>query len=83
MTNIGAEMLKAMGYEVKKVHGEDESSVDHAWLLVRNPVSREWTPYDLTRKGARVEEHHRVKLIVNDWEEIREQIESREGVREI
>lgn len=76
MTNIGAEMLKTMGYEVKKVHGEDENSVDHAWLLVKEPGSGEWNPYDLTRKGAKVGEHHRVKKIVSDWEEIRGEIES-------
>lgn len=76
MTNIGAEMLKTMGYEVKKVHGEDENSVDHAWLLVKEPGSGEWSPYDLTRKGAKVGEHHRVKKIVSDWEEIRGEIES-------
>jgi transglutaminase-like putative cysteine protease len=76
MTNIGAEMLKTMGYEVRKVHGEDENSVDHAWLLVKEPGSGEWNPYDLTRKGAKVGEYHRVKKIVSDWEEIREEIVS-------
>lgn len=75
MTNIGAEMLKTMGYEVRKVHGEDENSVDHAWLLVKEPGSGEWNSYDLTRKGAKVGEHHRVKKIVSDWGEIREEIE--------
>ena len=75
MTNIGAEMLRVMGYEVKKVHGENERSVDHAWLLVREPESQEWIPYDLTCKGVKVGEQHRVKVIVDDWEEIRGQIE--------
>ncbi len=74
IVNIGAEMLRHLGYEVKLIHGECKQSVDHAWLSVFEPKTNSWVEYDLTRKEADIPSTHTKKLEVNSWEEIEGQI---------
>ncbi len=75
MTNISAEILGHLGFEVKLIHGECKESVDHAWVSVFDPESKMWKEFDLTRKNAEVPSTHLKKSEVKSWEEIRKQIE--------
>ena len=73
LTNISAEMLRAVGFKVRLIHGENSKSVDHAWLSVYER-GRGWVQYDLTRKELDITPQHKVKLVCQDWNEIREEI---------
>lgn len=75
MVNIGAEMARSAGYKVKLVHGECAKSADHAWIMVQNPNNKKWEQYDLTQPDLKITPSHKIKKIVNSWEEIRDQIE--------
>jgi len=74
ITNISAEMLRHVGFEVKLVHGESEKSYNHAWISVRDPDTDSWVEFDLTRNDRDLPPAHKKKIEVNSWEEIREQI---------
>jgi tryptophan 2,3-dioxygenase len=76
MANMATAILRHLGYEVKLVHGESEDSVDHAWIAVRRPPEEKWVQYDLTQEYIDIPDTHREKRIVNDWSEIREQIDA-------
>lgn len=76
MTSVAAEMLRHAGLKVKLIHGENDTSVDHAWISVQEPESGEWYDYDLTRSDLRVPATHTEKLRVDSWEEIRSHIEA-------
>jgi len=71
-TNISAEMLRHLGYEVKKVHGSVPKSIHHAWISIKNPESDEWKQYDLTQKNNEVTSEHNVIAICDEWEEIKD-----------
>ncbi len=74
MTNISAAMLRHMGYKVKLVHGESDSSADHAWINVHDDDSNSWTEYDLQTSDERTRPGHIKKQEVDSWDEIKEQI---------
>jgi len=73
LTNISAEMLRSVGFKVRLIHGENSKSVDHAWLSVYEK-GKGWVQYDLTRKELDITPEHKVKMICDDWEDIRDQI---------
>lgn len=75
VANISASMLRHLGYQVKLVHGETLDSVDHAWISVLDKDKGTWQQYDLTRENGEVTPRHKAKLICDNWEDIREQIE--------
>lgn len=74
ITNISAEMLKHLGYEVKLIHGECEKSVDHAWISVLNPEDTTWKEYDLTRADGSIPETHVKKQEISSWGDMKDQI---------
>ncbi|MFC1700399.1 transglutaminase domain-containing protein [Patescibacteria group bacterium] len=70
MVNIATEMLRHLGYEVKKIHGSVPESSDHAWIKVRNKETQEWVPFDITKKDCDVTEEHKEIAECAEWEEI-------------
>lgn len=83
VASISAEMLRHLGYKIKLVHGEWDKSVDHAWINVCNKDDGSWKEYDLTIKNEELRPGHKIKLEVDSWEEIRDQIiKDHETIRE-
>jgi hypothetical protein len=74
MANISATMLRHLGFKVKLIHGECDSSVDHAWISLQDNETGSWKEYDLTSKNEELRPGHKVKATVDSWEEIRDQI---------
>lgn len=74
ITNISAAMLRHLGFEVKLVHGEDASSVDHAWISVCTAGGKEWKEYDLSRRDGEITADHKRKGEINSWDEIHDQL---------
>jgi hypothetical protein len=72
-TNIITDMLRHVGYEVKKIHGSIPESKDHAWLQVRN-ASGEWQEFDVTRPDCAVTPDHRTIVVCDEWDELFEEI---------
>jgi hypothetical protein len=59
VASISAEMLRHLGREVRLVHGEIPQSVDHAWIDVCDPDTKEWVQYDLTRPDGHITPEHK------------------------
>ena len=78
MTNIGAVILRDLGYAVRLVHGSIPTSKDHAWLKVKE--GEVWKEYDLTNGGNLPREGRIIKNECSSWEEIRNVIEAEYGV---
>ncbi len=76
MSNMATAVLRELGYKVKLVHGENKDSVDHAWIAVQEAKSGQWIEYDITRPDMDITASHMKKAEVENWEDIREQIES-------
>jgi transglutaminase-like putative cysteine protease len=74
--NISTEMLKSVGLQVKLIHGESATSVDHAWISVFDPETNSWIEYDLTEDDGRVPSTNVKKFESDSWEEIKGQIEA-------
>lgn len=74
MANISATLLRHVGFDVKLIHGECDSSVDHAWISVQDKETGSWKEYDLTSKNEELRPGHKIKATVYSWEEIRDQI---------
>lgn len=83
IANMSSAMLRHLGYKVKLIHGESIDSVDHAWISVYDPESDLWTQYDLTMDDAKVPSTNILKIEVDSWDDIRNQIiEDNETARE-
>jgi transglutaminase-like putative cysteine protease len=76
IAGIAAEMLRHLGFQVKLVDGRIPETQDHAWISVYNPDNKSWEQYDLTKKDLIVNPGHIVELECNNWEEIREHLET-------
>lgn len=74
-TNIATEMLRHIGYEVKKVHGSIPESVDHAWVNVKDPVDGIWKCFDITKLDCKVTTDHKIIAECNEWSDIKGLIE--------
>ncbi len=74
MANIGAAMLRHVGFKVRLVHGEWEGSVDHAWISIYDETSGSWKEYDLTTFDEKMRPGHKKKKEVDSWEEIRDEL---------
>ena len=81
-TNIAAEMLRHVGYEVEKVHGSIPQSPDHAWIAVKLPEGDSWKEYDLTKENGEITADHKEIARCQDWEDIRDIIETAHNVGE-
>lgn len=73
--NIATEVLRSLGFNVRKVSGETRYSIDHAWIKVYLPESKKWKEFDLTRMDGRVTSEYKAKHIVHDWEDIKDQLQ--------
>ncbi len=83
MANMSAAMLRHIGFKVKLIHGECDSSVDHAWISVQDKESGSWKQYDLTSDNEELRTGHKIKATIDSWEEIRDQIvKDHETIRE-
>jgi len=74
-TNVSTTMLRHLGYRVKKIHGETDRSVDHTWIKVYIPEKKIWQEFDLTKSNGKVGPDYLARAEVDDWEEIRHQLE--------
>ena len=74
LTNILTDMLRHLGYEVKKVHGSTPRSSDHTWVKVKDGGSGEWVPFDITQKDCQVTPDHKEIAQCNEWDEIEDEI---------
>ncbi len=70
--NIETDMLRSLGFKVKKVHGSIEGLTQaHAWFKVWSDSLQEWVPYDLTQKTMRPREKHHEIAVCDEWDEIK------------
>lgn len=74
LTNIAVDMLRHLGYTVKKIHGSIPQSTDHSWIKVMSPKNNEWEAYDITQKDCKISGNHKEIAECNDWSEIAEQL---------
>ncbi len=74
-TNIATEMLRHIGYEVKKVHGSNAQSSDHAWITVKDLGGNKWKQFDITQEDCEITNQHKMISICHDWGEIKGFIE--------
>ena len=72
--NIATEMLRHLGYKVKKVHGSIPNSKDHAWIKVQDPLDDVWKNFDLTREDCQVTSEHELIAECDEWIDIKEKI---------
>ena len=70
--NIAVEMLRHIGYKVKKIHGSVPESPDHAWIKINDEGT--WHEYDLMRRGNKISEDHKKTSECDDWEDIKEDL---------
>lgn len=70
-TNISTEMLRYIGYEVKKVHGSIPNSVDHSWIKVKDPANNHWQFFDITKLNCMITTKHKAIAECHDWFEIK------------
>lgn len=75
-TNIATEMLRHLGYQVKKVHGSIPESSDHAWIEVYNKSQNIWKSFDITKSDCKTTSNHIVIAKCNEWIEISKEIQS-------
>ena len=75
LTNVATAMLRHLGYQVKKIHGETDKSIDHTWIKVYLPEEKKWQQFDLTRPDGQVGLDYIIKAEVDDWEEIKQELE--------
>lgn len=69
VTNIATEMLRHIGYTVKKVHGSTPVSVDHAWIKVEDS-DKIWVSLDLSQEEMTNLKGYVVIAECGEWEEI-------------
>jgi len=72
--NIITEMLRHIGYDVKKVHGSTPQSRDHAWLRMRENAYSSWKDFDPTQKDCLITPEHKEIAICNEWIELADEI---------
>lgn len=75
IANMGAKILRQLGYKVKLIHGESKESVDHAWISIYDNENDSWKEFDMTLEDLDIPTTHIKKGEVDSWEEIRDQIE--------
>ncbi|OGC80520.1 hypothetical protein A3K01_01640 [candidate division WWE3 bacterium RIFOXYD1_FULL_43_17] len=69
VTNIASEMLRHIGYKVKKVHGTTPASPDHAWIKVEDS-NKKWVSLDLSQEEMTDLKSHVEIADCAEWEEI-------------
>ncbi len=74
-TNIATDMLRHIGYEVKKIHGSIPDSPDHAWVKVEDPVDNIWKSFDITKSDCKVTSGHKIIAEAYDWADIKDSIQ--------
>jgi hypothetical protein len=74
ITNIVTDMLRHLGYEVKKVHGSIPQSADHSWIKVRNQETDIWESYDMTQRDCKVSASHTEIAECDEWIDIADEI---------
>lgn len=74
LVNIVTDMLRHVGYKVKKIHGSIPKSKDHAWIRVKNPESKEWQDFDLTNKNLDITPEYTEIVACDDWNDLEEYI---------
>ncbi len=73
--NIATDMLRHIGYDVKKIHGTIPNSPDHAWLKVKDRDINIWKSYDLTISDCNITKDHKVIAECWEWTEINNMIQ--------
>lgn len=74
-TNIAAQMLRHIGFDVKKIHGSIPESLDHSWIKVKDPIDNVWKSFDITKPDCIVTNNHKVIAECQDWSEINDVIQ--------
>lgn len=75
-TNIATEMLRHVGFEVKKIHGSIPESADHAWISVKDPINSVWKSFDITKPDCKVTKDHKSIAECQEWQEINDFIQN-------
>lgn len=72
--NIVTEMLRHLGFEVKKIHGSVPDSIDHAWIKAKDPKTGAWEEFDFSYPDCKVTPEHKIIAECDEWSEIDDKI---------